>query len=57
MVDARVLEVEMLELWGVEYKIKYSPFISEWKPFVKVDLQGHQARDETDHGKRISAFE
>ena len=58
MVFARSLEVEMLELFGLDYKITYYPFISEWKkPFVKVGLQGHRARDETDLRNRINAFE
>jgi hypothetical protein len=55
--------VEMLELYrrlhicGDDYKITYYPFISEWKPFVKVGLQGHRARDKTDLTNRINAFE
>ena len=57
IVFARALEVEMLELCGHDYKITYYPFISEWKPFVKVGLQGHRARDKTDHRNRINAFE
>ena len=57
MVFARALEVEMLELCGLDYKITYCLFISEWKPFVKVGLQGHRARDETDLRNRINAFE
>ena len=54
MVDARALEVEMLELCGLNYKSTYFPFISKWKPFVKVDLQGHRARDEADLRNRIN---
>jgi hypothetical protein len=30
---------------------------SEWKHYVKVDLQGHRARDEADLQERIRAFE
>ena len=57
IVFARDLEVEMLELCGHDYKITYYPFISEWKPFVKVGLQGHRARDKKDLRNRIDAFE
>ena len=31
--------------------------LSKWKPLVKVGLQGHRARDETDLRNRINAFE
>jgi hypothetical protein len=30
---------------------------SEWKNFVKMDSQGHQARDEADLEETINAFE
>ena len=32
-------------------------FISEWKPFGKVGLQEHRARDKTDLRNRLNAFE
>ena len=48
MVFGRALEVEMLELCGLDYKITYYPFISEWKPFENDFLQEHRARDEAD---------
>ena len=57
MVFAGALELEMLELCGHDYKITYYPFISEWKPFVKVGLQWHRARDEADLRNKINAFE
>ena len=57
--------IEMLELKGFEDKFlpPYSPFFNgiecmftEWKHYVKVELQGHRARDEADLRNRFSAF-